>query len=111
MATANFENRTLYHGGNLPSVGGLNTCTVNLIATDSQFNKSNGWMTTQQRRESHHAQGTQRREASRRHERLPRPVAKIATEEIDEELPSARRNGGLKGGLARAEALTPEQRR
>ena len=38
-------------------------------------------------------------------------VMKIATGEIEEELPSARRNGGLKGGPARAESLSPEQRR
>ena len=37
-------------------------------------------------------------------------VAKIATGEAEEELPSARRNGGLKGAKARAKALTPEQR-
>ena len=38
-------------------------------------------------------------------------VAKIATGENEEELPSAKRNGGLKGGPARAKALSPEQRR
>ena len=37
-------------------------------------------------------------------------VMKIATGEIEEELPSARRNGGLVGGQARAEALTSEER-
>ena len=37
-------------------------------------------------------------------------VMKIATGEIEEELPSKTRNGGLKGGKARAEALTPERR-
>ena len=37
-------------------------------------------------------------------------VAKIATGELEEELPSNTRNGGLKGGKARAEALTPERR-
>jgi len=37
-------------------------------------------------------------------------VAKIATGEITEELPSARRNGGLKGGKARRDSLTPERR-
>ena len=37
-------------------------------------------------------------------------VAKIATGEIEEELPAKTRNGGLKGGKARAEALTPERR-
>ncbi len=38
-------------------------------------------------------------------------VAKIATGEIEEQLPSKRRNGGLKGGPARAKALSPERRR
>ena len=38
-------------------------------------------------------------------------VAKIATGEVEEELPSAKRNGGLRGGPARAESLSPEQRR
>ena len=37
-------------------------------------------------------------------------VAKIATGEIDENLPSKTRNGGLKGGKARAQALTPQRR-
>ena len=37
-------------------------------------------------------------------------VMKIATDEIEDPLPSATRNGGLKGGKARAEALTPERR-
>ena len=37
-------------------------------------------------------------------------VAKVATEEIEDTLPSASRNGGLKGGPARAIALTPERR-
>ena len=37
-------------------------------------------------------------------------VAKIATGEINEELPSKTRNGGLKGGKARAQALTPQRR-
>ena len=37
-------------------------------------------------------------------------VAKIATGEEEEKLPSKRRNGGLVGGLKRAAALTPERR-
>ena len=37
-------------------------------------------------------------------------VAKIATGEIDDETVSRRRNGGLKGGKARAESLSPERR-
>ena len=34
MAERNFENRTLYHGDNLPFLRGMNSGTVNLIATD-----------------------------------------------------------------------------
>ena len=37
-------------------------------------------------------------------------MAKIATGEIEDKLPSATRSGGLKGGSARAQALTPERR-
>jgi hypothetical protein len=37
-------------------------------------------------------------------------VAKIATGEIEDALPSNRRNGGLKDGKARADKLTAEQR-
>ena len=37
-------------------------------------------------------------------------VAKIATGAIEEEMPSKTRNGGLKGGKARAQALTPQRR-
>ena len=37
-------------------------------------------------------------------------VAKIATGEVEDELPSAQREGGLAGGPARSEALTPEER-
>ena len=38
-------------------------------------------------------------------------VMRIATGQIEEELPaSAQRQGGLKGGAARAEALSPERR-
>ncbi len=37
-------------------------------------------------------------------------VAKIATGEQKERKPSSRRNGGLKGGSARSQTLTPEQR-
>ena len=37
-------------------------------------------------------------------------VAKIATGEVEDELPSDKRKGGLEGGKARAEALTPEKR-
>ena len=37
-------------------------------------------------------------------------VARIATGEIEEELPGKQREGGLIGGPARAEALTEEER-
>ena len=37
-------------------------------------------------------------------------VMKIATGEIEEDLPSNRRKGGLKGGKARADALAPDER-
>ena len=37
-------------------------------------------------------------------------VAKIATGEIEEDLPSKKRIGGLVGGRARTVALTPERR-
>ena len=40
MAERNFENRTLYHGDNLPFLRGMNSGTVNLIATDPPFNKN-----------------------------------------------------------------------
>ncbi len=37
-------------------------------------------------------------------------VAKIATGEVEDELPSDKRKGGLEGGKASAEALSPEER-
>ena len=37
-------------------------------------------------------------------------VAKIATGEVEETEPPAQRKGGLVGGKARAESLTPERR-
>lgn len=37
-------------------------------------------------------------------------VAKIATGQIEDELPSATRRGGLIGGPARARSLSPERR-
>ena len=40
MAERNFANRTLYHGDNLPFLRGMNSGTVNLIATDPPFNKN-----------------------------------------------------------------------
>ena len=38
-------------------------------------------------------------------------MMRVATGEMEEELPSATRNGGLKGGPARAKALTPKRRK
>lgn len=40
MTERNFKNRTLYHGDNLDFLRGMNSETVNLIATDPPFNKS-----------------------------------------------------------------------
>ena len=40
MGTPNFANRTLYHGDNLPFLRGMNSETVQLIATDPPFNKN-----------------------------------------------------------------------
>lgn len=37
-------------------------------------------------------------------------VAKIATGEERDDTPSKTREGGLKGGMARAKSLTPEER-
>ena len=37
-------------------------------------------------------------------------VAKIATGELPDPIPSGKRRGGKKGGKARAKKLTPEQR-
>ena len=37
-------------------------------------------------------------------------IAKIATGEMEEQLPSKTRQGGLKGGKRRAEVLTSERR-
>ncbi len=39
MPERNFANRTLYHGDNLDFLRGMNSGTVNLIATDPPFNK------------------------------------------------------------------------
>ena len=42
----NFENRTLYHGDNLPFLRGLNSGSVDLIATDPPFNKGRDFHAT-----------------------------------------------------------------
>ena len=46
MPERNFENRTLYHGDNLDFLKGINSGTVNLIATDPPFNKNRDFHAT-----------------------------------------------------------------
>ena len=46
MPERNFTNRTLYHGDNLDFMRGMNSGTVNLIATDPPFNKSRDFHAT-----------------------------------------------------------------
>lgn len=46
MAAQNFSNRTLYHCDNLPVLRGMNSETVDLIATDPPFNKSKDFHAT-----------------------------------------------------------------
>ena len=46
MATANFESRTLYHRDNLEVLRGMNSGTIDLIATDPPFNKSRDFYAT-----------------------------------------------------------------
>ena len=46
MPDRNFANRTLYHGDNLDFLRGMNSGTVNLIATDPPFNKSRDFHAT-----------------------------------------------------------------
>ena len=46
MPERNFENRTLYHGDNLDFLKGINSGTVNLIATDPPFNKNKDFHAT-----------------------------------------------------------------
>ena len=43
---ANVANRTLFHGDNLPFLRGLNSETVDLVATDPPFNKSKDFHAT-----------------------------------------------------------------
>ena len=40
MITPNFETRTLYRGDNLDFLRGMNSGTIDLIATDPPFNKN-----------------------------------------------------------------------
>ena len=46
MAEPNWRNRTLFHGDNLPFLRGLNSATVDLIATDPPFNKGRDFHAT-----------------------------------------------------------------
>ena len=46
MAEPNFSNRTLYHGDNLEFLRGLNSESVDLIATDPPFNKGRDFHAT-----------------------------------------------------------------
>ena len=46
MGEVNFRNRTLFHGDNLDFLRGLNSETVDLIATDPPFNKSKDFHAT-----------------------------------------------------------------
>ena len=46
VSNVNFKNRTLYHGDNLAFLRGMNSGTVNLIATDPPFNKSKDFYAT-----------------------------------------------------------------
>ena len=43
---ANFRNRTLYHGDNLPFLRGMDSETVGLVATDPPFSKSKDFHAT-----------------------------------------------------------------
>nr|MBF2753647.1 site-specific DNA-methyltransferase [Gammaproteobacteria bacterium AqS3] len=46
MATANWKNRTLFHGDNLDILRGMNSESVDLIATDPPFNKGRDFHAT-----------------------------------------------------------------
>ena len=46
MTTLNVQNRTLFHGDNLPFLRGLNSNTIHLIATDPPFNKGRDFHAT-----------------------------------------------------------------
>ena len=46
MGLPNFANRTLFHGDNLEFLRGLNSESVDLIATDPPFNKSKDFHAT-----------------------------------------------------------------
>ena len=46
MTTPNFQNRMLYHGDNLQFLRGMNSETIDLIATDPPFNKNRDFHAT-----------------------------------------------------------------
>ena len=46
MGIPNFQNRTLYEGDNLPFLRGINSETIDLVATDPPFNKSKDFHAT-----------------------------------------------------------------
>ena len=46
MTNLNFQNRTLFHGDNLDFLRGMNSETVDLIATDPPFNKNKDFHAT-----------------------------------------------------------------
>ena len=46
MAAPNFKNRTLFHRDNLPILRGMNSETIDLIATDPPFNKGRDFHAT-----------------------------------------------------------------
>ena len=46
MIERNFQNRTLYHGDNLEFLRGMNSNTVDLVATDPPFNKGRDFHAT-----------------------------------------------------------------
>ena len=46
MGIPNFKNRTLFHGDNLVFLRGINSETVDLIATDPPFNKGRDFHAT-----------------------------------------------------------------
>ena len=46
MPAANFASRTLFHSDNLPILQGMNSETVDLIATDPPFNKGKDFHAT-----------------------------------------------------------------
>ena len=46
MAEPNFDNRTLFHGDNLAFLRGINSESIDLVATDPPFNKGKDFHAT-----------------------------------------------------------------